>query len=414
MSDSENTQAPGVAQNTEDEGTLMQAETDALLEGVENSASAPDVESAETEGPNAAADASAPPKGLEFAPAGSVAADQPVVADVAEDTAPAAASDSFAEVNEAPDIGELAARAAEAAQTLIEERELEEAQRRQVEARVAAQSLPRAQPTTGSGGRRRKQDRVLIGLMVGNLFLMGLMIAVPGGNSADQVHRPPTVPQDPGSAGYPASGHQATGHQAASDPDHADAKAPDPFHAPLQEPDEILPNHEMYEAGQLQVTKGNYAKAVDLFEAYLKAHESLQAFQLQMVYSSLQYCMQRLGRRQEALVYMAKNENLRQVTALPDELWGAAKRAESDARGVDMRRYYARFLLQQDQLGKRWASQEKIATAYMKIGDSYRLDAERGEQMGEPRLKINRTLKKPTGKPKPPKPKPAETKGGGH
>ena len=44
-----------------------------------------------------------------------------------------------------------------------------------------------------------------------------------------------------------------------------------------------------------------------------------------------------------------------------------------------MRRYYARFLLQQSQI--RIDMRDVIAEAYLRIGDSYRLDAEAGEKV---------------------------------
>jgi tetratricopeptide (TPR) repeat protein len=215
---------------------------------------------------------------------------------------------------------------------------------------------------------------------------MGLMLALPSTSEPSrgqtpEVNRPAGDPgAQPGVPGMPG---------------------PDPFRAPLQEPDEVLPNSEIYKTAQLQIAKGNPTRALELFERYLKAHPELQAHQLQLVYSNMAYCLNSLGRRQDAQAYGAKIDNLRNITALPDDLWESAHRAENDGRGIDMRRYYARFLLQQDQLGKRWASQGKIAEAYMKIGDSYRIDAEKGSQVEALRANINRNLKKPDGAPRP-------------
>ena len=283
---------------------------------------------------------------------------------------------------EEPVSADLDARAAEVAQDLLEDAEADadsvadtaddhgdgDEPRDDGDGATAPASATAAGESTSTKDKKDKKDKkdikkdkILVGLLVTNLILMGLMMAIPGG----------------------FGGAKPEGHKPPVGPTHDPSNSADPFHAPLQEPQEFLPSMELYDAGQRLVVKGNYDRAIVLFERYLVAHPDLHAFQLQIVYSSLAYCYQRVGRRGDAIALMARSENLKQLTALPDDLWEAARRAEVDGRGADMRRYYARFLLQQDQLGKRWASQGKISEAYMKIGDSYRIDAERSAQRAE-------------------------------
>ena len=51
-----------------------------------------------------------------------------------------------------------------------------------------------------------------------------------------------------------------------------------------------------------------------------------------------------------------------------------ARRAEAEGNGEEMRRLYARFLLQQKQIPP--ALQQVVVEAYLKLGDSYRLEAQ--------------------------------------
>ena len=285
------------------------------------------------------------------------------------------------ERSSAPAPDPVEARAAEAAQALFQ------SQLPQAEA-AEGSSLPGQPPGSGATGsdateigepvpkRRSRQDKYLVALLAINLCLMGVMIALPGAET-----KPP-----------------ADGSVRENVIVNPVVKGPNPFISPLQMPDQILPNSGTYYVGLELVGASKYEQAVRAFESYLKGNPGLQAFQLQMVYSSLAYCHKRLGNDDRARAYQAKIDTLREISALPEDLWDAAQRAEKEGRGLDMRRAYARFLLQQDQLGKRWTTQGRIAEAYLKIGDSYRIDAERGARRQEAELVgPNAATRKPGG-----------------
>lgn len=227
--------------------------------------------------------------------------------------------------------------------------------------------------------RRSMWDVLMPVLLLSNLCLMGWMVALPGGllGSKDRPEQVPVEVDD--SVANPV------------------AESPDPFVTPRQELDELLPSKPMYDAARLEVIGENYERAVELFEGYLAAHPELRPFQKQMVFNTLAYCLQKVGRREEALAVTAKIEDLVRLTSLPDELWKMAQLAEADGRGNDMRRYYARFLLQQDQLGVRWTDQGKVIEAYLKIGDSYRVDAGRDLQADDFRSQLDSKLKRAAG-----------------
>jgi hypothetical protein len=175
----------------------------------------------------------------------------------------------------------------------------------------------------------------------------------------------------------------------------------------------MLPDKDLYDAGQRAVLNGDWIGAIGLFEGYLRAHPELRAFQLQMVYQSLAYCSERIGRRADTVTYRAKIQELVRATSLPEDLWKSAQLAEADGRGLDMRRFYARFLLQQDQLGPQWADQGRIAEAYLKIGDSYRIDAERDLPLETPALPLDSKLKRATNGKDEDDPAPVVKQGGG-
>ena len=127
--------------------------------------------------------------------------------------------------------------------------------------------------------------------------------------------------------------------------------------------------------------RGDYPQAVKLLKQLLRANPDMGRVQLRLIYGQLAYNLLRDGRKREAEVYADRIDRMRAQIALPEDLVRAARRAEKDGRGKDMRRYYARFLLQQNQV--RPDMREVVAEAYLKIGDSYRVDAEAGERAAQ-------------------------------
>ena len=101
------------------------------------------------------------------------------------------------------------------------------------------------------------------------------------------------------------------------------------------------------------------------------------------LYTALSGCLFKAGRMEEAEEYRAKMRNLVSRGYLPDDVLSAARAAWDDDRADEARRYYARFLLLQQQLSPRL--RESVAEAYLRIGDSYRKSAETGPARGKDR-----------------------------
>ncbi|MEE9125646.1 MAG: hypothetical protein V3U11_00755, partial [Planctomycetota bacterium] len=139
-----------------------------------------------------------------------------------------------------------------------------------------------------------------------------------------------------------------------------------------------FPRDNLYEEATLVARQGDYPRAVKLLKQLLKTTPDMSGVALRLVYTQLAYNLLRDGRRQEAEQYADRIDRMRVQTTLPEDLARAAQRAERDGRGGDMRRYYARFLLQQNQI--RPDMRDIISEAYLKIDDSYRLEADAGEK----------------------------------
>ncbi|MHC4079362.1 MAG: tetratricopeptide repeat protein, partial [Planctomycetota bacterium] len=193
-----------------------------------------------------------------------------------------------------------------------------------------------------------RRDKIMAMLLIFNLALLGMMAAVPGVFSGDDTE--PTIGRTNGGGENP--NYVPKVH-----------KLNDPF-----------PVEDLYEEATLAARRGDYPTATRLLKQLLKESPNMSGVQLRLVYSQLAYSLLRDGKRKEAEEYTDRIDGMRLQTTLPEDLVRAARRAERDGRGSDMRRYFARFLLQQNQI--RPDMRDVIAEAYLKIGDSYRLDAE--------------------------------------
>ncbi|MHC4516582.1 MAG: tetratricopeptide repeat protein [Planctomycetota bacterium] len=198
-----------------------------------------------------------------------------------------------------------------------------------------------------------RRDKIMAMLLIFNLALLGMMAAVPGVFSGDDTD--PTTVRTNGTSGenpnYVPKVHKLNDH---------------------------FPADNLYEEATLAARRGDYPTATRMLKQLLKEAPDMSGVQLRLVYSQLAYSLLRDGKRKEAEEYTDRIDGMRLQTTLPEDLVRAARRAERDGRGSDMRRYYARFLLQQNQI--RPDMRDVIAEAYLKIGDSYRLDAEAGEK----------------------------------
>lgn len=358
---------------------LMAEETEALLDS-------------DGQAPDPFADGNLPLAFSQEAPSSAPESEGPVV--IPEELDGAASDESAAEDEPEPDADEAqdveaeddlrapddelmdrAQAAAEAAAGTADELE-----RRVLE---AAQMLAAAEAGEHTARKKKprtpRQDLMLVGLLFANLCLMGVMMAIPG--KEEQPQQPAsTAHTDPGHV--PGEGGAKEGTRPAEvipqkpqDP----RQVARPFELPLGEKTSILPDQEVFDAGGVKMVNGDFEGAASIWHSYIKGHPELQPFQLHVVYLHLGNAYAHMGKQLEASKYLALAQSQHELISLPDDLWAAARQAEADLRGHDMRRYYARFLLQQDLLGRKWTRQGRIVEAFMKIADSYRMDAERGE-----------------------------------
>ncbi|MEZ5966906.1 MAG: hypothetical protein R3F56_23905 [Planctomycetota bacterium] len=224
-------------------------------------------------------------------------------------------------------------------------------------ARAALQPDPEAapappRPQTEPGAIRR--EWLLRGLLVLNLALIGGVVALPIGKA----------PVEP--AASPASGHgaaPATGHAA---------------EAPRRSLGFAVGEQGLYLRALEMAGQGKFDDAIATLEGHLRANPYMGEVEQRLVYHALAMFAVRAGRNEEASRYEAAMDRLRIGAQLPQDLLDLARQAEAEGRGADMRRYYARFLLQQRQVPP--SLRDKIAEAYLKLGDGYRIEAEHGAE----------------------------------
>jgi hypothetical protein len=123
---------------------------------------------------------------------------------------------------------------------------------------------------------------------------------------------------------------------------------------------------------------GKFDDAIAVLDGYLKANPHLVEVEQRLILHALAMFCVRVGRTDDARRYEAAMDQLRVGAQLPHDLLDLASKAEAEGRGADMRRYYARFLLQQEQIPP--SLRARIAQAHLKLGDGYRLEAERGAE----------------------------------
>ena len=93
--------------------------------------------------------------------------------------------------------------------------------------------------------------------------------------------------------------------------------------------------------------------------------------------------------------YLRQANQILRRSYLPDDLLRSARRAEEAGDAAQMRAAYARFLLQQSMVPA--SERQAIHEAYLKLGDSYRMQAERfgGDAGDEPQAKPSREAQTP-------------------
>lgn len=219
-------------------------------------------------------------------------------------------------------------------------------------ARAQVVDRPRSAARVGATPEPAAPERnpwVLRALLLINLAMMGVVLALPIGKA-------------------PAPDH--TGEQPAP-------KVDDPF---LKPPRQLggLPTSKYWDEALQSAGKGDLSNAIMLLERYLELSPDMTDVERRLVYNQIAYYLAKDGRTEAALDYERRSSQLMSRSHLPDDLLQSAHRAEQEGKLPAMRSAYARFLLQQKQIPP--SLRRHIAEAYLKLGESYRLEAEAGER----------------------------------
>jgi hypothetical protein len=141
-----------------------------------------------------------------------------------------------------------------------------------------------------------------------------------------------------------------------------------------------VPQDRLWQRAIDEASSGNYARAVTSLEHYLEREPHMTDVERRLVFNQLSYFLVKDGRISEAQDYERRSHQIMTRSYLPDDLLQSARRAKEAHQPVAMRAAYARFLLQQRQLAP--ALRAHLAEAYLALGDSYRLEAERDAASG--------------------------------
>ncbi len=121
----------------------------------------------------------------------------------------------------------------------------------------------------------------------------------------------------------------------------------------------------------------DYRGAIALLERHLADSPRLDPAKKANVLLALEHYATQIGDIPAAQEYQRKTEALRSSHSLPEDLIQMAQEAEKNGDVESMRRTYARLLLQQRQIPS--ALYRHVAEAYLKLGDSYRQEAQQAD-----------------------------------
>lgn len=207
-----------------------------------------------------------------------------------------------------------------------------------------------APTATGRQTAAIRREWMLRGLLAVNLALVGAVLALPIGR---QPVSEPTAPHS-------------------SNPSNTDPAAS----SPPRSLGFAIGEQSLYLRSLELASAGKFDDAIGVLEGHLQSNPFMGEVEQRLVYHALAMFAVRAGRNEDASRYEAAMDRLRIGAQLPQDLLNLARQAEAEGRGADMRRYYARFLLQQKQVPP--SLRDRIAEAYLKLGDGYRVEAESG------------------------------------
>lgn len=240
-----------------------------------------------------------------------------------------------------PDLDEQALQAARAAEAAILEGE------RAVE-RAEDAMRPKAAPSQSSSqkpkGKREAVLRVLLGI---NLAAMVIVLSMP---------TPPKVTSQPAEAPVVATEPAPTPEPAV---------LPPPLTDPVTRAFAAADRHD-------------YSTAIRLLEDHLRATPRMSPARKTDVLLALAHYAAQLADLGAAQDYQRRALALQRSHSLPEDLVQMALEAERNGDTESMRRHYARLLLQHRQIPS--SLERHVAEAYLKLGDSYRQEAEQAEE----------------------------------
>jgi hypothetical protein len=267
--------------------------------------------------------------------------------DDGQDEAAQAESESLADLmrtESAPDLEDKALAAAAAA-VAEGEKAIGEAQEALRE--TARVSAPVAQPVQPKTSSRELVLRALLGV---NLIAMVVVVLMPGPRQPDPV---------------PTSVDQVLQQQA----------------PPVDPVPQLPPRNDLFTQALDAANEGDYTAAVVLLERYLEKNPHMAPATRANVLLALEHYCSQVGDFGKAHEYQRRAEALRNSHSLPEDLVAMALAAEQNGDVESMRRYYARLLLQQRQIPS--SLYRHVAEAYLKLGDSYRTQADQAEQAAQ-------------------------------
>jgi uncharacterized protein HemY len=124
--------------------------------------------------------------------------------------------------------------------------------------------------------------------------------------------------------------------------------------------------------------RGQWHEALAILERYLAESPRLAAGRRMLVFLTMEHYAAQLGDFARAGDYQRRASALMQSHTLPDDLLAMAQQAEARGDHEALRRIYARFLLQQRQIPA--SLYRHVAEAYLKLGDSYRHEAQQAAE----------------------------------
>ena len=119
----------------------------------------------------------------------------------------------------------------------------------------------------------------------------------------------------------------------------------------------------------------DYRTAITLLEQHLADTPRLEPARKANILLALQHYASQIGDFGKSQEFQRKVEALRNSHSMPEDLIAMAAEAEKAGDIEAMRQHYARLLLQQRQIPS--SLYRHVAEAYLKLGDSYRTEAER-------------------------------------